>query len=79
MPDRVTDRATAASVAFAAGLTAWFESAFTRDGEFLADVHVIGSEGTLRLRNFIRAQEGRLIVIRGGSVASDERAATCPR
>ena len=78
MPDRVTDRATAARVAFASGLTAWFESAFTRDGDFLADVHVIGSEGTLRLRNFIRAQEGRLIVIRGGSVVSDERGSDLP-
>ena len=78
MPDRVTDRATAARVAFASGLTAWFESAFTRDGEFLADVHVIGSEGTLRLRNFIRAQEGRLIVTRGGSVVSDERGGDLP-
>jgi len=41
-------------------------------------VHVIGSEGTLRLRNFIRAQEGRLIVIRGGSVVSDERGSDLP-
>jgi predicted dehydrogenase len=78
MPDRVTDRATAARVAFASGLTGWFESAFTRDGEFLADVHVIGSEGTLWLRNFVRAHEGRLIVTRGGSVVSDERGADLP-
>jgi predicted dehydrogenase len=78
MPDRVTDRATAARVAFASGLTAWFESAFTIDGEFLADLHVIGSEGTLWLRNFIRAHEGRLIVTRGGSVVSDERGADLP-
>jgi len=75
MPDRVTDRATAARVAFASGLTSWFESAFTRDGEFLADVHVIGSEGTLRLQNFIRAHEGQLIVTRGGSLVSDESGA----
>jgi predicted dehydrogenase len=78
MPDRVTDRATAARVTFGSGLTGWFESAFTRDGEFLADVHVIGSEGTLRLQNFIRAHEGRLIVTRGGSVVSDERGADLP-
>jgi len=78
MPDRVTDRAAAARVAFASGLTGWFESAFTRDGEFLADVHVIGSEGTLWLRNFLRAHEGRLIVTRGGSVVSDERGADLP-
>jgi predicted dehydrogenase len=75
MPDRVTDRAMAGRVAFASGLTGWFESAFTRDGEFLADVHVIGSEGTLWLRNFVRAHEGRLIVTRGGSAVSDERGA----
>jgi predicted dehydrogenase len=78
MPDRVTDRATAARVGFASGLTGWFESAFTRDGEFLADVHVMGSEGTLWLRNFVRAHEGRLIVSRGGSVVSDERGADLP-
>ena len=78
LPDLVTDRATAARVAFASGLTAWFESAFTRDGEFLADVHVIGSEGTLWLRNFVLAHEGRLTVTRGGSVVSDERSADLP-
>ena len=78
MPDRVTDRATAARVAFASGLTAWFESAFTRDGEFLADVHVIGSEGTLWLRNFVKAHDGRLTVTRGGSVVSDERGGDQP-
>jgi len=78
MPDRVTDRATAARVAFASGLTGWFESAFTRDGEFLADVHVIGSEGTLWLRNFVLAHEGRLIVTRGDAVVTDERGADLP-
>jgi predicted dehydrogenase len=78
MPDRVTDRATAARVRFASGLTAWFESAFTRDGKFLADVHVIGSEGTLWLRNFVKAHEGRLIVSRGDSVVSDEVGADLP-
>jgi predicted dehydrogenase len=87
LPDRVTDRATAARVTFGAGasggsgrsaLTGWFESVFTRDGEFLADVHVIGSQGTLWLRNFVNAHEGRLIVSRGGSVVSDERAADLP-
>jgi predicted dehydrogenase len=81
LPDHVTDRATAARVAFGSGasaLTGWFESAFTRDGEFLADLHVIGSEGTLWLRNFVMAHEGRLIVSRGGTVVSDERAADLP-
>jgi predicted dehydrogenase len=87
LPDRATDRAMAARVAFgsggsgasgASGLTGWFESAFTRDGEFVADLHVIGSEGTLWLRNFVLAHNGRLIVRRGGSVVSDERAADLP-
>ena len=78
LPDHVTDRATAARVACGSGLTGWFESAFTRDGEFLADLHVIGSEGSLWLRNFVRAHEGRLIVSRGGSVVSDEQAADLP-
>jgi predicted dehydrogenase len=78
LPDRVTDRGTAARVAFAAGLTAWFESAFTRDGDFRADLHVIGSEGTLWLQDFIRAHLGRLIVTRGGSVVTDERGADLP-
>jgi predicted dehydrogenase len=87
LPDRVTDRATAARVAFGPGtsgrsggsaLTGWFESDFTRDGEFLADLHVIGSQGTLWLRNFVAAHDGRLIVTRGGSVVSDEQAADLP-
>jgi len=84
LPDRVTDRAMAARVTFGSGgsggsaLTGWFESAFTRDGEFVADLHVIGSEGTLWLRNFVNAHSGRLIVRRGGSVVSDEQAADLP-
>ena len=75
LPDRVLDRAMAARVAFASGLTGWFESVFTRDGEFRADAHVIGSEGTLMLSNFINVHDGRLVVTRRGSVVGDERAA----
>jgi predicted dehydrogenase len=75
LPDHLVDRATAARVVFSADLAGWFESSFTRDGEFRADVHVIGSEGHLWLRNFINAHEGRLVVTRHGSVVSDERAA----
>jgi predicted dehydrogenase len=87
LPDRVTDRAMAARVAFGSGgssasgasaLTGWFESAFTRDGEFVADLHVIGAEGTLWLRNFVNAHQGRLIVSRGGSVVNDEGAGDLP-
>jgi predicted dehydrogenase len=75
LPDHLTDRAMATRVAFPAGLSGWFESSFTRDGEFRADVHVIGSEGHLWLRNFVLAHEGRLAVTRHGSVVSDERPA----
>jgi len=75
MPDdgRV-DRAIAARLAFPAGLTGWFESVFTRDGEFRADVHVIGDAGHLWLRNFINAQEGLLVVTRDEEVVSEEHA-----
>jgi len=74
-PADTVDRAIAARLAFGAGATGWFESAFTREGEFLADVHVIGDEGTLWLRNFINAQEGRLSVLPNGTRLSGETAA----
>lgn len=73
MADGLVDRAMAARLAFPGGLTGWFESAFTRDGEFRADVHVIGDVGHLWLRNFINAQEGLLVVTRDGRVVSEER------
>jgi predicted dehydrogenase len=60
LPDQLVDRAMAARLAFSGELTGWFESSFTRDGEFYADVHVIGSEGHLRLRNFVLAHAGQL-------------------
>lgn len=75
LPDGLVDRALAARLAFGGGLTGWFESAFTREGEFRADVHVIGDAGHLWLRNFINAQDGRLVVTRHGTVVSDERGA----
>jgi predicted dehydrogenase len=75
LPGGLVDRSTAARLAFPGGLTGWFESSFTRDGEFRADVHVIGDTGHLWLRNFINAHDGRLIVTRNGAVVSDERAA----
>ena len=71
-PADTVDRAIAARLGFGAGATGWFESAFTREGEFLADVHVIGEEGTLWLRNFINAQEGRLSVLPNGARAVEE-------
>jgi predicted dehydrogenase len=64
---RAVDRAMAVRLSFGPGMTGWFESAFTRDGEFRADVHVAGDEGSLWLRNFINARDGRLTVTRNGS------------
>jgi len=75
LPGGLVDRAAAGRLAFPGGMTGWFDSAFTRDGEFRADVHVIGDTGHLWLRNFINAHDGRLIVTRNGAVLSDERAA----
>jgi predicted dehydrogenase len=61
------DVAMAARLSLPGGGTAWFDSAFTRDGEFRADLHVIGENGQLWLGNFIRAHEGRLFVTKDGS------------
>ncbi len=61
------DVAMAARLSLPGGGTAWFDSAFTRDGEFRADLHVIGENGQLWLSDFIRAHEGRLFVTKDGS------------
>jgi predicted dehydrogenase len=79
LPDGLVDRATAARLNFPDGMNGWFESAFTRDGEFRADIHVIGDQGHLWLRNFINAHFGRLVVTRDGSEVSDESAADLRR
>src|ERR1039458_3006294 len=50
---KVADRATAVRLAFPGGATGWFESAFTRDGEFRADVHVSCRDGQVWMQNFI--------------------------
>jgi predicted dehydrogenase len=78
------DRATAVRLAFggvagagAAGggdATGWFESTFTRDGDFRADVHVSCRDGQVRMQNFILAHAGRLVATSKGSVIADERA-----
>jgi predicted dehydrogenase len=68
----VADRATAVRLAFPSGATGWFESSFTRDGEFRADVHVSCRDGQVRLQKFIFPPEGRLVVTRNGSVVKDE-------
>jgi len=61
-PSGLVDRAMAARLAFPSGTTAWFESAFTRDGDFRADVHVVCERGTVWVRNFIAAHDGELYV-----------------
>jgi predicted dehydrogenase len=79
LPDGLVDRAMAARLTFPEGMTGWFDSAFTSDGEFRADIHVTGDEGHLWLRNFVNAHSGRLVVARGGSEVSDESAADLRR
>jgi predicted dehydrogenase len=82
---QVADRATAVRLAFgnagdagdagdAGGVTGWFESAFTRDGDFRADVHVSCRDGQVWMQNFILAHLGRVIATREGSVIADEEA-----
>ena len=71
---KVADRATAVRLAFGGGATGWFESAFTRDGEFRADVHVSCRDGQVWMQNFILAHLGRLVATRDGSVIADEHA-----
>ena len=44
-PAAVADRSMAVRLAFPGGATGWFESSFTRDGEFRADVHAICQAG----------------------------------
>jgi predicted dehydrogenase len=75
-PDRAgaaADRGMAVRLAFPDDATAWFDSAFTLDGEFRADVHVSCQHGHVRVQDFIRAHRGHLVAIRSGSVIADER------
>jgi predicted dehydrogenase len=64
--DPRVDRALAARLTSTSGMTGWFESAFTRGGDFRADVHVIGDGGELFLRNFVLAHEGTLTLSPNG-------------
>jgi predicted dehydrogenase len=76
VPDRpgaAADRAMAVRLAFPDGATGWFESSFTLDGEFRADVHVSCEHGRVWLRDFIRAHWGHLVAVRDGSVLADEQ------
>ena len=68
----VADRSLAARLAFPGGATGWFESTFTRDGEFRADLHVICEDGLVHLDNFIFPHRGRLVATRDGAVVADE-------
>jgi predicted dehydrogenase len=72
-PDEVADRSMAVRLAFPGGATGWFDSSFTMDGEFQADVHAICEDGQVRLENFIFGHKGRLVATRNGSVVADEQ------
>jgi predicted dehydrogenase len=75
VPDRrgaAADRSLTACLDFPGGATGWFESTFTRDGEFRADLHVIGQDGLVWLDNFIFPQRGRLVATKDGAVVADE-------
>jgi len=66
------DRSLAVRLAFPGGATGWFESSFTRDGEFRADLHVICEDGLVHLDNFIFPGRGRLTATRDGAMVADE-------
>ena len=70
--EAAADRSMAVRLAFPGGATGWFESSFTRDGEFRADVHAICEGGQVRMQNFIFPHRGRLVATRGRSVVADE-------
>ena len=64
----------AVRLAFPGGATGWFESTFTRDGEFRADLHVICRDGLVRLDNFIFPHAGPAGGDAGtGPVVADEQ------
>jgi predicted dehydrogenase len=67
----VADRSMAVRLAFPGEATGWFESSFTMDGEFRADVHVICRDGQVRLDNFIFPHRGRLVAT--GAVTAEEQ------
>jgi predicted dehydrogenase len=72
-PGAVADRAVAGRLAFGSGATGFFDSSFTRDGDFVADLHVICRDGQVRLDNFIFPSRGRLVIRREGSEAVEEQ------
>jgi predicted dehydrogenase len=70
----VADRAAAARLALPGGVSGWFDSAFTRSGEFRADVHVSCRDGQVWMQNFILAHYGHLWATKGGTVIVNEQA-----
>jgi predicted dehydrogenase len=66
------DRSLAVRLSFPGGTTGWFESSFTRDGGFRADLHVICEDGLVHLDNFIFPHRARLVATRDGAVVADE-------
>jgi len=66
------DRSLAAQLAFPGGATGWFESSFTRDGGFRADLHVICENGLVHLDDFIFPPRGHLTATSQGAVVADE-------
>jgi predicted dehydrogenase len=70
----VADRAMAGRLALPGGVSGWFDSAFTRSGEFRADVHVSCRDGQVWMQNFILAHHGHLLATKQGSVIADEQA-----
>ena len=71
--EAVADRAMAVRLAFGGGATGWFDSSFTRDGEFRADVHVSCRDGQVWMQNFIQAHRGRVLATRNGVLVADEQ------
>ncbi len=69
---KAADRSLAVRLAFPGGATGWFDSTFTRDGAFRADLHVICADGVAHLDNFIFPWTGRLLAARDGTVVADE-------
>jgi predicted dehydrogenase len=70
--EATADRSLAARLAFSGGTTGWFESSFTRDGEFRADLHVVCEDGLVHLDNFIFPHKARLVATKDGAVVADE-------
>jgi len=69
---KAADRSLAVRLAFPGGATGWFDSTFTRDGEFRADLHVICEDGVAHLDNFIFPWTARLLATQDGTVVADE-------